>query len=101
MSITSKSSENLSDIWKLKRRGKRDSDRHKELVKDAIRKNGKDLITEYNIITSDGDKKIKVPIRFLDQYKIKYGKLNSQGGTGQGVKAGKGDKFRIKSGQGI
>ncbi|NBU99424.1 MAG: DUF444 family protein, partial [Spirochaetia bacterium] len=99
MSSTSKSSENLSDIWKLKRRGKRDSDRHKELVKDAIRKNGKDLITEYNIITSDGDKKIKVPIRFLDQYKIKYGKLNSQDATGQGVKAGKGDKFKIKSGQ--
>lgn len=99
MSNTSKSSENLSDIWKLKRRGKRDSDRHKELVKDAIRKNGKDLITEYNIITSDGDKKIKVPIRFLDQYKIKYGKLNSQGGTGQGVKAGKGDKFKVRSGQ--
>ena len=98
MSTTSKSSEDLSDIWKLKRRGKRDSDRHKELVKDAIRKNGKDLITEYNIITSDGDKKIKVPIRFLDQYKIKYGKLNSQDGTGQGVKAGKGDKFRVKSG---
>ena len=63
MSSTSKSSENLSDIWKMKRRGKRDSDRHKELVKDAIRKNGKDIITEYNIITSDGDKKIKVPIR--------------------------------------
>lgn len=98
MSESSKSSENLSDIWKLKRRGKRDSDRHKELVKDAIRKNGKDLITEYNIITSDGDKKIKVPIRFLDQYKIKYGKINSQDGTGQGVKAKKGDKFKVKSG---
>jgi sporulation protein YhbH len=99
MSNTSNSSENLSDIWKIKRRGKRDSDRHKELVKEAIRKNGKDIITEYNIITSDGDKKIKIPIKFLDQYKIKYGKPNNQEGTGQGVKAGKGDKFKIKNNQ--
>lgn len=101
MSNTSNSSENLSDIWKIKRRGKRDSDRHKELVKEAIRKNGKDIITEYNIITSDGDKKIKVPIKFLDQYKIKYGKSNNQEGTGQGIKAGKGDKFKVKSGQDV
>lgn len=99
MSNTSNSSENLSDIWKIKRRGKRDSDRHKELVKEAIRKNGKDIITEYNIITSDGDKKIKIPIKFLDQYKIKYGKPNNQEGTGQGVKAGRGDKFKIKNNQ--
>ena len=48
----------LSDIWKLKRRGQRDSDRHKELVKKAIKKSGKDLITEYNIIKSDGNKNV-------------------------------------------
>ena len=29
-------SKNLSDIWKLKRRGKRDSTRHKELVREAL-----------------------------------------------------------------
>ena len=85
MSKIPKAQESLSDIWKLKQRGKRDSDRHKKLVNDAIRKNGKDLITEHNIITSDGDKKIKVPIRFLDRYKFKYGKLNNGSGTGQGL----------------
>ena len=41
MSKSFKSKDNLSDIWKLKRRGKRDSARHKELVKEAIKKNGK------------------------------------------------------------
>ena len=91
--------DSLSDIWKLKKRGMRDSERQKELVERAIRKNGKDLITEYNIIKSDGDKKIKIPIKFLDMYRFKYGKLNNNQGTGQGVDAKKGDKFKIKSGE--
>lgn len=95
MSGGSKPRENLSDIWKLKQRGKRDSERHKKLVNDAIRKNGKDLITEHNIITSDGDKKIKVPIRFLDRYRFKYGRLKNDSGTGQGLDVKGGDKFRI------
>ena len=94
----SNKSKSLSDIWSLKRRGKRDSDRHKELVKDAIKKHGKDLITEYNIITTDGNKKIKVPIKFLDQYKFKYGKINDNTGVGQGVDTKPGDKFRIGKG---
>lgn len=99
MSKAPKAQESLSDIWKLKQRGKRDSDRHKKLVNDAIRKNGKDLITEHNIITSDGDKKIKVPIRFLDRYKFKYGKLNNSSGTGQGLDVKKGDKYKLRSGK--
>jgi sporulation protein YhbH len=99
MSGAPKSGENLSDIWKLKQRGKRDSERHKKLVNDAIRKNGKDLITEHNIITSDGDKKIKVPIRFLDRYRFKYGRLKNGSGTGQGMDVKKGDKFRLTKGK--
>lgn len=96
MSQAKKSNNSLSDIWKLKQRGKRDSDRHKELVKDAIRKHGKDLITEYNIIASDGDKKVRVPIRFLDRYKFKYGKIKNQGGMGQGLDVKPGDKYRLR-----
>lgn len=91
--------ESLSDIWKLKRRGKRDSDRHKELVERAIRKNGKDIITEYNIIRSDGNKKVKVPIKFLDKYRFKYGKLKDQKGTGQGLDGKAGDKYKMKNGK--
>lgn len=99
MSKASKADSGLSDIWKLKQRGKRDSERHKKLVNDAIRKNGKDLITEYNVITSDGDKKIKVPIRFLDRYKFKYGKQKDNSGTGQGIDAKAGDKYKVRSGK--
>lgn len=90
-------SESLSDIWKLKRRGARDSDRHKELIKRAIRKNGKDLITQYNIIKSDGNKKVKVPIKFLERYKFKYGSLNSEKGTGQGKGVKPGQTYRTRS----
>ena len=86
----------LSDIWKLKRRGQRDSDRHKELVKKAIKKSGKDLITEYNIIKSDGNKKVKVPIKFLDQYRFKHGRYNKESGTGQGMDANPGDRYRLR-----
>lgn len=94
------SDDSFSDIWKLKNRGKRDSDRHKELIERAIKKNGKELITEYNIIKSDGDKKIKIPIKFLDKYRVKYGKLNNEQGVGQGMGDAKpGDKYKIGSGK--
>jgi sporulation protein YhbH len=91
----SKQYDSLSDIWNLKRRGKRDSERHKELVKRAIRKNGRDLITEYDVIRSDGDKKIKVPMKFLDRYKFKYGTLKDKDGVGQGLNGKAGDKYKV------
>ena len=99
MTQSPKKSKGLADIWKLKQRGKRDSDRHKKLVNDAIRKNGKDLITEYDIITSDGDKKIRVPIRFLDRYKFKYGKKKDKSSIGQGLDVKPGEKYRIRKGK--
>jgi uncharacterized protein len=93
-------SKDLSDIWKLKRRGQRDSQRHKELVKRAIKKHGKDLITEYNIIKSRGNKKVKIPIKFLDRYRFKYGKLNKNEGAGQGLDGKVGSKYRRRRAQG-
>jgi sporulation protein YhbH len=90
--------DSLSDIWKLKKRGKRDSDRHQELVKKAIKKKSKELISKYDVITTDGNKKVKISFKFLDQYKIKYGKINKKDGVGQGLKGGSaGDKYRIKN----
>ena len=87
--------DSLSDIWNLKKRGARDSARHKELVRRAIKRHGRDLITEYNIIKSDGNKKVKVPIKFLDKIRLKYGKMNKEQGTGQGVDAEVGKEYRI------
>jgi sporulation protein YhbH len=96
----SKKYDDLSDIWRLKKRGKRDSDRHKELVERAIRRHGRDIITEQNIIKSDGNKKIKIPIKFLDKYRVKYGKLKKQQAVGQGLGGKAGDKYKSKSGKG-
>jgi sporulation protein YhbH len=68
--------------WELRRRGLKDSLRHDQRVKDAIRKNLRELIAEEAIITSDGHKKVRIPLRYLDQYRFKYG--NPQPGVGQG-----------------
>ena len=69
--------------WELRRRGLKDSMRHDQRVKDAIRKNLRELISEEAIITSDGQKIVKVPLRYLQQYHFKYG--TPQDGVGQGA----------------
>jgi len=85
----------LSDIWKLKKRGKLDSDRHKELVKRAIKKNSGDIITNYDVITTDGKKKVKVKIKLLEQYKIKHGSSKNKQGTGHGIDVEPGKKYKV------
>jgi sporulation protein YhbH len=69
--------------WELRRRGLKDSLRHDQRVKDAIRKNLRELIGEEAIITSDGQKRVKIPLRYLDQYRFRYG--HPQPGVGQGA----------------
>lgn len=58
--------------WSLHRKGYRDQQRHLEKVKEALEKNLPDLITEESIILSRGRDVIKVPIRSLNEYKIRY-----------------------------
>lgn len=83
--------------WELRRRGLKDSLRHDHRVKEAIKQNLRDLISEEAIITSDGRKKVKIPLRYLDQYRFKYG--NPQKGVGQG-KGEIGDVIGHQGGQG-
>ncbi|MFD2209731.1 sporulation protein YhbH [Virgibacillus halophilus] len=99
--------------WSLHRKGFQDQERHMEKVKDAIKNNLPDLITEESIVMNDGKNIVKIPIRSLDEYKIRYnhnkskhvgqgsgdskvgdviardgsGKQKAQGGSGEG-KAG-------------
>jgi uncharacterized protein len=70
--------------WELRRRGLKDSLRHDQRVKDAIRKNLRELIAEEAIITSDGSKRVRIPLRYLDQYRFKYGQPQPGVGQGQG-----------------
>jgi uncharacterized protein len=75
----------MSEIpWDLRRRALKDSIRHDKRVKEAIRKNLKELIAEENIITSDGKKLVKLPLRYLDQYRFRFGPMGSGAGQGQG-----------------
>jgi len=101
--------------WTLHRKGYQDQQRHMEKVKEAIRDNLPDLISEESIIMSNGRDVVKIPIRSLDEYKIRYnydtGKRVGQGngdsevgdivarGPGQGNEAGKGKKASTGAGQ--
>ncbi|MCL7667198.1 DUF444 family protein, partial [Klebsiella pneumoniae] len=58
--------------WSLHRKGYQDQQRHNEKIKDAIKKNLPDLVSEENIIMSNGKDVVKIPIRSLDEYKIRY-----------------------------
>jgi sporulation protein YhbH len=69
--------------WSLHRKGSIDQKRHKEKVREAIKKNLGDIVSEENIIMSDGKKQIKVPIRSLDQYRFRYD-YERQDHAGQG-----------------
>lgn len=71
--------------WSLHRKGYDDQKRHLEKVQEAIRKNLPDLITEENIILSNGQDVVKIPIRSLDEYKIRYNyEKNKHIGQGDG-----------------
>lgn len=51
-------------------RGKRDESRHNKRVTDAAKKQLKDIISQQDIITSEGNKKVKVRLKYLDQYRF-------------------------------
>lgn len=71
--------------WSLHRKGHDDQKRHQEKVQEAIRNNLPDLITEESIIMSNGQDVVKIPIRSLDEYKIRYNyDKNKHVGQGDG-----------------
>lgn len=72
--------------WSLHRKGHQDQQRHMEKVKEAIQNNLPDLVSEESIVMSNGRDVIKIPIRSLDEYKIRYNY-----GKSKHVGQGKGD----------
>lgn len=58
--------------WSLHRKGYQDQQRHIEKVREAVKNNLPELISEESIILSNGRKLVKIPIRSLDEYKIRY-----------------------------
>ena len=69
--------------WSLHRKGHQDQARHQQKVREAIRQNLPDLVSEENIILSDGKQIIKMPIRSLDEYRFVYN-YNKNKHVGQG-----------------
>ncbi len=74
-----------TDTWDLHRRAERDRARHNEKVKEVIRQNLGDIISQQDIITADKGKIVKIPIRGLELPRIRYDS---------------GDRERIGQGQG-
>lgn len=71
--------------WSLHRKGYEDQTRHQEKVKEAIKDNLPDLVTEESVILSNGREVVKIPIRSLDEYKFKFNNEKKQhAGQGDG-----------------
>jgi sporulation protein YhbH len=58
--------------WSLHRKGYQDQTRHQEKVKEAIKQNLPDLVTDESIVMSNGKQVVKVPIKSLDEYRFRY-----------------------------
>jgi|DewCreStandDraft_5_1066085.scaffolds.fasta_scaffold00142_71 sporulation protein YhbH len=58
--------------WSLHRKGPADQARHAEKVREAIKQNLADIVSEESIITSDGARVVKVPIRSLELPHFRY-----------------------------
>ena len=69
--------------WSLHRKGEIDRQRHREKVREAIKKNLADIVSEESIIMHDGRKTVRVPIRSLHEYHFRFNH-NRQKHAGQG-----------------
>lgn len=69
--------------WSLHRKGYQDQQRHEKKVKEIIKQNLPDFITEESIIMSDGKQIIKVPLRNLEEYRFVHN-FQKQKHVGQG-----------------
>ncbi len=71
--------------WSLHRKGPIDQARHNQKVREAIKRNLADIVSEEAIITADANKIVKVPIRSLDLPHFRYdNRRNPQAGQGGG-----------------
>ncbi len=65
-------------------RSARDRLRHRDKIKESIRKNIGDILSEESIIGRDKDKIIKIPIRSIKEYRFVYGENNPGVAQGDG-----------------
>ena len=75
-----------------------DRRRHRELIEKSIKENLGDILSEESIIEESENKKYKIPIRGIKEYKFVYSKSNTGLITGTGNEK-KGDKIGSISGE--
>src|SRR5579872_4402070 len=61
-----------TDTWDLHRRAERDRARHNEKIKEVIKQNLGDIVSQQDIITADRGKIIKIPIRGLELPRLRF-----------------------------
>ncbi|WP_051663266.1 DUF444 family protein [Alicyclobacillus macrosporangiidus] len=71
------------DDWSLDRRGQSAQARHREKIKQAIRENLADLVSDQGIILSDGKRTVRIPVPTLDEPHFRFD-YNKQQHVGQG-----------------
>lgn len=74
-----------------------DRRRHRQLVEKSIKDNLADIISEESIIGQSKNRKIKIPIKGIKEYRFIYGENGSGVGSGDGSQK-KGDKIGKASG---
>jgi hypothetical protein len=83
------------------KKGEKDAKRHQKKIDDAIRKGVRDVIGNETIITEEGKKKVRIPVKGLKDYRFVHGKENDDGGGGVGQGDGDaGDIIGRKPGKG-
>ena len=84
----------VHEPWDLHRRSRRDILRHYERVKGAIKANLPEIISQEDIVTSDGKKLVKVPLRGVELPRFRFdpyvGRQAGQGDEGTRGQAGPG-----------
>ncbi len=86
--------------WSLHRKGQQDQERHQAKVREAIRRNLPDVVSQESIILSDGARVVRVPIRSLEEFRLRFdeGKTTH---TGQGRGGSRvGDRVAVEPGRG-
>ncbi|MCL4465605.1 MAG: DUF444 family protein [Chloroflexi bacterium] len=84
----------VHEPWDFHRRSRRDILRHNERVREAIKANLPEIISQEDIVTTDGQKIVKVPLRGVELPRFRFdpylGRQAGQGDEGTRGQAGAG-----------
>ena len=58
--------------WSLHRKGRLDLKRHRDKVREAIRNNLADIVSEESIVVSDQNRLVKIPLRSIREYRFRF-----------------------------